>query len=112
MEETERGHDRVAADEPSIRAQEKRQNKPTAVTRTLVKMSLASRGQSKAKPPWPTRRARITSDSIRQKLRCETPSLCLRRRPHRGSPAQTILSIQDFSRSAACRGASCTILEI
>ena len=38
VEETERVHDRVAADDPSIRRQEKRQNKPTAVTRTLVKM--------------------------------------------------------------------------
>ena len=35
--ETERGHDRVAADDQPIRRKEKRQNKPTAATRTLVK---------------------------------------------------------------------------
>lgn len=38
VEETERGQHRVAADEPAVRREEKRQNKPTAVTRTAVKM--------------------------------------------------------------------------
>jgi hypothetical protein len=38
VDETERGQDRVAADGPSIRREEKVQNKPTTVARTVVKM--------------------------------------------------------------------------
>jgi hypothetical protein len=57
VDEAERGHDRAAADDDSSRSEEKRQNKPTARTETVVSLASAS-GREEMRQNKPTTETR------------------------------------------------------